>query len=73
MFLRVGVVRFKSKKFAQNALFKFRTGEIVVRDVAVMVKALKSNESVRISFPPPADTSLSRHSSRAESPIVNDW
>ena len=69
--LQIGLVRFKSIKSVQGALSKFRAGEIVVQDVAVVVKALKSDENGK-GLPPPADKSLSRHSSRAASPVVNE-
>jgi len=38
-----GLVRYRSAKYAQRALDHFRTGEIVVQDVAVMIKLLKSD------------------------------
>lgn len=37
-----GLVRFTSPKWVQRAMDRFRTGEIVVQDVAVMCKVLKS-------------------------------
>jgi len=39
-----GIVRYKNAKFAQRAVERFRTGEIVVQDVAVMIRILKSTE-----------------------------
>jgi hypothetical protein len=71
-----GLVRFKSLKGVSAAMSKYRMGEIVVQDVAVMIKVLKSDDSDRRSggwpesgFPPPTQN-LSRHSSRAASPVL---
>lgn len=75
----IGLVRFKSIKSVNNAMSKFRTGEIVVQDVAVMIKVLKSDDAERRTGwanqagfppPPPPGQNLSRHSSRAASPIL---
>lgn len=38
-----GLVRYKSPRSVQRAMERFRTGEIVVQDVAVMIKVLKSD------------------------------
>lgn len=78
----IGLVRFKSLKAVNAAMSKFRTNEIVVQDVAVMIKVLKSDDSERRSggwaetqgypppMPPPPGGNVSRHSSRAASPIL---
>jgi len=60
-----GLVRFKSPKSVQRAMDKFRTEEIVVQDVAVMVKVLKSETDKRpmSSFFPVPESELNRHSS----------
>ena len=75
-FFIIGLVRFKSLKGVSAAMSKYRMGEIVVQDVAVMIKVLKSDDSDRRSggwpesgFPPPTQN-LSRHSSRAASPVL---
>lgn len=36
-----GLVRYRSPKSVQRAMNRFRTGEIVVQDVAIMIKVLK--------------------------------
>ena len=61
--LQLGVVRYKSSKFAHRAMKRFRTGEIVVQDVAVMIKILKSTE--------PKSQSL-RTASRSQPPMPDD-
>jgi len=59
-----GLVRFKSPKSVQRAMDKFRSEEIVVQDVAVMVKVLKSETDKRpSSFFPAPESELNRHSS----------
>ena len=52
---------------------RIRTSEILVMDVGVAIKVLKTDESDRrgwpdSTFPPPPAQSVSRHSSRAASP-----
>jgi len=57
-----GLVRFKSSKSVQRAMARFRTEEIVVQDVAVMIKVLKSDSPVEPrDFPSVVD--LNRHHS----------
>ena len=75
-FFLIGLVRFKSLKGVSAAMSKYRMGEIVVQDVAVMIKVLKTDDSDRRTggwpesgFPPPTQN-LSRHSSRAASPVL---
>mmetsp|Transcript_24078 Transcript_24078/g.32013 ORF Transcript_24078/g.32013 Transcript_24078/m.32013 type:complete len:1012 (+) Transcript_24078:2-3037(+) len=55
-----GLVRFKSSKSVQRAIARFRTEEIVVEDVAVMIKVLKSDSPVE-SRDLPSVVDLSRH------------
>jgi hypothetical protein len=38
-----GIVRYRSPKSVENAMEKFRYGEIVVQDVGVMVRVLKAD------------------------------
>lgn len=40
--ISIGFVRFVDAQSAQNALNKYRDSEIVIQDVAVSVKVLKS-------------------------------
>jgi len=45
-----GVVRYRSPKSVQNAMDRFRYGEIVVQDVGVMIRVLKVDSMGEVDF-----------------------